>query len=162
MICSFLSWNVRVLGKVEKLRALCQVISSSRANVVFMQESNMERIKPWVKNRLHKCNLGEIATAPSTGASGGLISLWDPNCFKLEKKIVMDKMIGLIGIIVQRNLKVGLINIYALNDIREKRDFFEQLSCVIESLAVPILVGRDFNSVLRARRESGLLKIKHQ
>ncbi|GMJ03449.1 hypothetical protein HRI_004014100 [Hibiscus trionum] len=120
MTCSILTWNVRGLGKAEKLRALCHVIISTRANVVFIQETKLESIKPCVKTRFQRCKLGELATAPSVGASGGLISVWDPKFFNVEDTIVLGRIVGLTGTIVHRNLKVGFLNIYAPNDISER------------------------------------------
>ncbi|KAL4303594.1 hypothetical protein GQ457_10G012060 [Hibiscus cannabinus] len=56
-------------------------------------------------------------------------------------------MVGLIGTLVHCNLKVSLLNVYAPNNLCERRAFLEHLSCVIDSLELPILLGSDFNTV---------------
>ncbi|GMI63699.1 hypothetical protein HRI_000039200 [Hibiscus trionum] len=74
--CYFISWNVRGLGKMEKVRAVCRTIKSSKASVVFIQESKLSMVKHWVIEHLRKIMFVEVAIVPSEDASGRLISMW--------------------------------------------------------------------------------------
>ncbi|GMI96985.1 hypothetical protein HRI_003367800 [Hibiscus trionum] len=155
MNCVFCSWNVRGLGKAEKYRALGKLIGRSKANIVFIQESKVENLKPWVMARLQNLNLRVVAIAPSAGASGGLVSLWNPAVFKVESNIVGARWIILVGQLMVQKRKVALVNVYAPNNLREKRNFFEELSSELEKLSMPLLVGGDFNSVLSCDERIG-------
>ncbi|KAL4367022.1 hypothetical protein GQ457_05G027720 [Hibiscus cannabinus] len=73
------------LGKSEKLRAVSRIITSSKPTVVFIQESKLEVLKPRVKKRLVCGKLNEIVFAPSLGAAGGIMSLWDSESFCVER-----------------------------------------------------------------------------
>ncbi|GMI92896.1 hypothetical protein HRI_002958900 [Hibiscus trionum] len=120
----------------------------------------MDSLIPWVSRRLLKNNLQELAFTPALGASGGLYTLWDPSHFKMETKIVEQRAIVLTGFLPQLKKKVGLINVYAPNESGERRDFFEHISNVIEGLNCPVLVGGDFNSVLKQEERSGMSYIQ--
>ncbi|GMJ13957.1 hypothetical protein HRI_005064900 [Hibiscus trionum] len=156
MNCIFLSWNVRGLGKPEKQRAVNRVLVSSKVNIGMLQESKLETISPWVKRRLLSGNLKELASAPSLGASGGIITLWDPRCFTVEKCHVEERLIVVTGSLAKTKSKVGICNIYAPNDLGERRRFFEQLSGIIDTLGIPVILGGDFNSVLTNEERSGV------
>ncbi|KAK8584508.1 hypothetical protein V6N12_068749 [Hibiscus sabdariffa] len=44
--------NVRGLGRAEKIRVVVKVIVKCRARIVFIQESKLNVVKPWVAKRL--------------------------------------------------------------------------------------------------------------
>ncbi|GMI71790.1 hypothetical protein HRI_000848300 [Hibiscus trionum] len=147
MTCYFLSWNVRGLGKMEKVRGVSRTIKSSKARVTFLQEPKLSVVKPRMIERLRNRMFGEAAVIPSEGASCGLISMWDTNFFALEKKTELRKCLVLVGSLTQWKIKVGLINVYAPNIQSERKEFFDRLAESIESLGLPILIGGDFNTV---------------
>ncbi|XP_039040146.1 uncharacterized protein LOC120178352 [Hibiscus syriacus] len=136
-------WNVRGLGKKDKVTAVCSSISTSKARVVFIQESKMEMENKSVVKRLMGKNFHERVIVPSEVASSGLISLWDADFFSMESKQVSRRLIVLEGKLIHSNLKVGLINVYALNDHAERREFLLNLN----ELRLPVIIGGDFNTV---------------
>ncbi|GMI79821.1 hypothetical protein HRI_001651400 [Hibiscus trionum] len=148
--CYFLSWNVRGLRKMEKVRAVCRTIRTSKASVVFLQESKMSTLKQRVIERLKNKILREVAIVPSEGASGGLISMWDSKFFVVERNMELQRCIILVGTLSQWNLRVSLINVYAPNSQGERKDFLEQLACNIDALDLPTVIGGDFNAVKEA------------
>ncbi|KAK8716126.1 hypothetical protein V6N13_043444 [Hibiscus sabdariffa] len=98
---------------------------------------------------------GNLTFSAANEASGGLISLWDSSYFKAESKIISERYILLIGAFLANNFRCGLLNIYAPNDIGERRDFLDSLSAVIASIQAPIFIGGDFNSVKAAEEHLG-------
>ncbi|KAL4308799.1 hypothetical protein GQ457_01G003850 [Hibiscus cannabinus] len=152
MNCAILSWNTRGLGRPEKRRSVVKTINSCGAKVVFLQEtkvsgSKMDTIRRMCGQRKDGCSI-----SPATGASGGLMSLWEKGFFSLESQISYDRVIVLIGTFSSNNERCGLVNVYAPNDPVERGCFFESLSNILVSAQVPVIVGGDFN-VVKCREE---------
>ncbi|GMI87503.1 hypothetical protein HRI_002419600 [Hibiscus trionum] len=47
-----MTWNVRGLGRPEKLRSVVNVFREHRAGILFIQESKLQILKPGVVRRL--------------------------------------------------------------------------------------------------------------
>ena len=71
------------------------------------------------------------------GAASGLLSLWDEKFFTVEKKVVSNRYILLVGMIKSKNFRCGFGNIYTPNDDRERQAFWEDLGIVIKNLQIP-------------------------
>ncbi|MFS7913005.1 putative RNA-directed DNA polymerase [Helianthus anomalus] len=83
----------------------------------------------------------------SSGLSGGLISLWDPNVFEHSDSIKDRNFIISRGKIKGSGRRINIANIYAPQDIQAKRILWDRLREVIEnSTGMWILLG-DFNAV---------------
>ncbi|KAL4348556.1 hypothetical protein GQ457_17G007420 [Hibiscus cannabinus] len=143
------------LGKNEKVRSVVKGIVSSRASIVFLQESKISIVNPVLERRLMCKRYRQIISSPSNGASGGLISIWDDDVFTIEKSIVHDRWILLIGTLIPFKLKIGLINIYAPNVASERRCFFDSLKNQIRTMGLPMIIGGDFNAVLSQEEKVG-------
>ncbi|KAL4278205.1 hypothetical protein GQ457_03G006070 [Hibiscus cannabinus] len=86
---------------------------------------------------------------------GGLLSSWDPNVINISDKIITSRSIILIGEIISRNLKIGLVNVYGPSIDSDKRDFFAELSNLTSSYDIPWVIGGDFNAYLHPDEKSG-------
>ena len=71
---SCLSWNCRGLGHPRAVRALGELISDSRPNLVFLMETKLAN-NGFLRLR-EKLNLFGVGV-PAIGRSGGLALLWD-------------------------------------------------------------------------------------
>ncbi|XP_038994717.1 uncharacterized protein LOC120118823 [Hibiscus syriacus] len=154
-----LSWNVRGLGKFEKIRDVYKVFESNRVNLIMLRETKVSEISGYFQRRLKGKFDRELAFALAEGASGGLISLWDRNVYDESCKIIFRRMIALKGRLVSNNREIGVINVYGPNVQGEMREFFEQLITVISDWNIPVIVGGDFNAV---RMESERLEVQVQ
>ncbi|KAL4323977.1 hypothetical protein GQ457_11G027850 [Hibiscus cannabinus] len=139
--------EVEGLGRLKKVRAVAKVLRKSYARVAFIQESKLGVLKPNISRRLLGRNFGEMEVSASSGASSGLISLWDTKFFVLERKVVLDRTIILVGQMKPFDLKCVLINVYAPNDPSERKAFFDCLSNHIVAFQLPVVMGGDFNTV---------------
>ncbi|GMI78236.1 hypothetical protein HRI_001492900 [Hibiscus trionum] len=142
---ALVSWNIRGLGKREKVRAICRCSLKNKAQVLLIQETKLEVIKPWVKARLGKANLGEVVEVPSEGVIRWSNLRMESEFFQSGKKNYRKRWIGLIGTLTEGNLKIVLININAPNAATERKRVFDQLSLHIESWSIPVIVAGDFN-----------------
>ncbi|GMJ07534.1 hypothetical protein HRI_004422600 [Hibiscus trionum] len=155
---SVLTWNVRGLGKAEKFRAVSQGIFKSKAKIIFVQETKLVTINTRLSKRLMGKNFNELAFAPSSGASGGLFTMWNSDFLKVDKTILQDRLIAVIGRMGRKQMKIGLINIYAPNAGGERKRFLEKVLDLIQTSNVPFIVGGDFNEVVSNEERVGVSK----
>ncbi|GMI83778.1 hypothetical protein HRI_002047100 [Hibiscus trionum] len=155
MNCVFLTWNVMGLGRPEKLRLVVKTINRNKASIVFIQESKLQCMKSQQMNRL-KGSKFEMAFSPSVGTAGGLILLWDPKIFQVQRCEIVERIVVLIGKILKINARVAVINVYAPNNQRERKDFWVLLSNLIASLQLPIVLAGDFNAVKSSDERFGM------
>ncbi|KAK2654465.1 hypothetical protein Ddye_014321 [Dipteronia dyeriana] len=70
-------------------------------------------------------------------ALGGLISLWNEDCFKIESCITNKRCIILAGVLIKLNKSVVFCNIYASSLEREKKELWEFILVSQQSLRNP-------------------------
>ncbi|GMI79802.1 hypothetical protein HRI_001649500 [Hibiscus trionum] len=147
MYLGILSWNVRGLGRHEKVRAVRKTIWACKAGVILLQETKLDSQKVGVCKRLRGNRFGDYAFSPEIGSAGGLLSLWDASVFVEDNRIAQDRVIIILGTLVEAKLRIGVCNVYDPNDQSERTMFWSQLKALIDSLRVPIIMGGDFNAV---------------
>ncbi|KAK8500663.1 hypothetical protein V6N13_076722 [Hibiscus sabdariffa] len=79
-----LCWNVRGLGAKSKQSVIRKTISRNKVEMVFLQETTKEEILELEVGRLWYDDNFRFVMAPSSGKSGGLITIWDVSKFKVE------------------------------------------------------------------------------
>ncbi|GMJ08845.1 hypothetical protein HRI_004553700 [Hibiscus trionum] len=144
------SWNIRGLGRPEKVKEVRNVIFESKCKICLLQETKLVNIKLWLEKQLKGSSFRGMVVSPSVEASRGLISLWDSNFLMIESTVITSRFIAMVGSLGSGNKKCGIINIYASNDSCERRSFFEEVSLFIANLNLPVIVGGDFNDVMCA------------
>ncbi|KAL4387080.1 hypothetical protein GQ457_09G021970 [Hibiscus cannabinus] len=82
--------------------------------------------------------------------------MWSGKCiFTIEKQLVFDRVIVVIGTILSINKRCGLVNVYAPNDSNERCVFFDSLTDILKSLQTPFILGGDFNAVKMKEEKIG-------
>ncbi|GMJ07746.1 hypothetical protein HRI_004443800 [Hibiscus trionum] len=154
LVC--LSWNVRGLGRFEKVRAVGRTLRESRASFIFLQESKLQRISPRVRRSVMSSKKFEIEAAPSVGSAGGLIVLWDKELFMVESKVITYRAIFLVGQLTSIRKRCAFVNIYAPTIQTDRKVFFEYITATLNTIFVPIVMGGDFNAIVSAEEKSGI------
>ncbi|XP_021991952.1 uncharacterized protein LOC110888748 [Helianthus annuus] len=88
----------------------------------------------------------------SVGLSGGLICMWDEDFFQMEESNKNRNFLHIKGRMVGCNEYVNFLNIYMPQGITAKKDLWDALSVIVNSLDGLWIIGGDFNSV-RFREE---------
>ncbi|GMI82837.1 hypothetical protein HRI_001953000 [Hibiscus trionum] len=156
MNCLLFTWNVRGLGRPEKIRAVTSVLKSCAPKIVFLQETKLSHLSLSAVRRLKNAGFSEVVVSPSIGSSGGLIVMWNGNWLKVRKTIIKNRWVCLIGQIENMNGMCGFINLYTPNDLAGRKIVFEELSTVVVSLNLPVILGGDFNCVKSDDERLGL------
>ncbi|GMJ04427.1 hypothetical protein HRI_004111900 [Hibiscus trionum] len=90
-------WNIRGLGRKEKVRAVRNMVREKKPQVVFIQETKMGEISRQIL-RCMGCDKGfEYINAPAEGASGGVLSLWDTSRFEMIESRAYKRFTVLLG-----------------------------------------------------------------
>ncbi|KAL4366199.1 hypothetical protein GQ457_05G012670 [Hibiscus cannabinus] len=161
MNLKLVSWNVRGLGRAEKVRAVRKLVWRSKATVLFLQESKLSTIKPGLVDRVWGSKPGNMFSVPSNGTAGGLISVVDPNVFCVDKQVMEDRVIMLEGKFKLSNFRCNLFNIYAPNDHGDRERFFDCVSNLISASSLPVIIGGDFNVIKDKEEKMGGRFIAH-
>ncbi|GMJ02965.1 hypothetical protein HRI_003965700 [Hibiscus trionum] len=151
----FATWNVRGIGRAEKRRAMKRLIMSTKASLVFIQETKLESHKQWLLRNLWPCKNELLVASPAEGLSGGLVTLWDSSAFEVESKFIQSRSILVTGTLKEMNFKCGFLNIYAPNSEAERQLFFDQIGGILSSISILIMVAGDFNAVLSKEEKFG-------
>ncbi|KAH7651412.1 DNA-(apurinic or apyrimidinic site) lyase protein [Dioscorea alata] len=72
-----LSWNVRGLGRPSKRHFVKEFISSSRADILCLQESKLQEIHNSTWKSIGGSRLNFFDFIPANGSAGGIILAWD-------------------------------------------------------------------------------------
>ncbi|GMI90051.1 hypothetical protein HRI_002674400 [Hibiscus trionum] len=92
-----LSWNDRGLGRVAKRRQIHGVFGSNSINMASLQKSKLEEVPSTVVASLWPFDSFNCRFSPSIGASGCILTIWDPLCFVLESVEVSRHFVLLQG-----------------------------------------------------------------
>ena len=107
-----LSWNVRGINSDSKLLALRNAIDSSGCSVLCIQETKHESfdlafIKTFCPKRFDK-----FVFAPSVGASGGILTVWNSSLFLGSPWLIESYAVGVSFVSTQSNETWNLVNVY--------------------------------------------------
>ena len=118
-----LSWNIRGINSDAKLLAIRNAIDTSGCSVLCIQETKRESfdlafIKTFCPKRFDK-----FVFAPSVGASGGIIVIWNSTVFMGTSWFVDSFAIGISFVATQSNDSWKLVNVYGPCSGQRRVDF---------------------------------------
>ncbi|GKD18028.1 RNA-directed DNA polymerase, eukaryota, partial [Tanacetum coccineum] len=129
----------------EVKKGWIQRIALSEKPMFFgVQETKMEFIDSFlVKSIWHRPN-DDFSFASSTGASGGILSMWDDNIFSKEQEFMGSNFLGTLGSWVGISSKVALLNVYGPQDTSLKETLWNCIEGIITSNPAIWIVFGDF------------------
>ncbi|XP_057432197.1 uncharacterized protein LOC130724947 [Lotus japonicus] len=145
---TWVTWNVRGLGRSLKRKVVKQAVSKLRPEVLLIQESKLNsdrerEIQEW-SGSLDM----EFETVFAIGAAGGLLTLWKRNSFVVTGVVKRQRFIILQVHSSQIDCPLWIVNVYGPNIDEERRDFFMDLGSELCNFAGALIVGDDFNATL--------------
>ncbi|KAJ0892121.1 putative RNA-directed DNA polymerase [Helianthus annuus] len=84
---------------------------------------------------------------PSTGRSGGLVSLWDPRMFVMDRVVKNSNWLLVSGVIKGSGHMYHMLNVYSSQNIAAKRVLWEDIHRLLGEGGGRWIVAGDFNSV---------------
>ncbi|KAK3199060.1 hypothetical protein Dsin_022475 [Dipteronia sinensis] len=97
----------------------------------------------------------------SVGAAGGVITLWNENCFEVKSCISNERCIIVAGVIISTKKEMVFCTLYAANIESERIDLWNFILNAQGSLPGPWVIGGDFNTVLvQSERMGGASSVR--
>lgn len=118
-----LSWNIRGLNSDKKILALRNAIDSSGCAIICIQETKRESFDlAFVKTFCPK-NFDKFVFASSTGASGGIITIWNSSIFTRSPWHVSSFAVDISFVSTQSAESWNLVNVYGPCTGQERINF---------------------------------------
>nr|GEU61220.1 RNA-directed DNA polymerase, eukaryota [Tanacetum cinerariifolium] len=115
-----------------------------------IQETHSIKIKPLKVKRLWGNFRFDFATSPSSGRSGGLVSIWDPDMFHKLNMYPTENLLIIEGIWKSSLIHCYMINVYAPQDDRKKEALWHYILDHMECNQGHYFIFGDFNVVRNA------------
>lgn len=113
-----ISYNIRGLGGTAKKNENRNQIQSHKPDIICIQETKMEAIKRSTCDLMWSSSNNNFEFKPSTGRSGGILSIWDNNVFTEKKKHIKEHILWLEGEWGEDEKLVSIVNVYGPCDAR--------------------------------------------
>ncbi|KAK9930651.1 hypothetical protein M0R45_027684 [Rubus argutus] len=121
------TWNVRGLGSKRKRSMIRNLVVSSGADIIILQETKMAKIERRLVSSIWGVRFKEWVSIPAIGRSGGLVVIWNTRSVS-----VLESLVGLFSVSIKMKGMNGidwwLTGVYGSNGYRERVSFWEELA----------------------------------
>ncbi|GAU46317.1 hypothetical protein TSUD_243380, partial [Trifolium subterraneum] len=150
------SYNIRGLGAVEKKRAIRKLCLEKRLNILCIQESKLEVVDIDLIRFLWGSDAVNFSFQPSVGASGGIITIWDPSSVCVLFTISLQHCVIIGGRFIKDNFPFCFANVYAPSEASGRALLWQALEGKISHFVnMAWCVVGDFNAVRGSEERSG-------
>ncbi|XP_058765457.1 uncharacterized protein LOC131638920 [Vicia villosa] len=149
------SLNIKGGGSSAKRRRIHHLIVKGNADIFLIQESKFATVSD---SLAYSCwrrkNIG-YSYWPSTGASGGLISLWNSDCVQV---LCSFGGVGFLGLkVVWKEEVYYIVNVYSSCISGEKKELWRKLLDLKSRFSDgEWVIGGDFNAVKNSNERKGV------
>lgn len=148
---SFLCWNARGLGQSEKRRALKDILTLHKTDIVAIQETKKESFSVRQLNALSN-TISYWLHKSSVGASGGILLGINESKFEVLDSWVMDFSISVLLSNKNEPFIWLFTTVYGPVLSVNRTAFFTEINSIYSLGHTAWLIGGDFN-LIRARSE---------
>lgn len=142
------SWNIRGMGAKIKRSSLRKIINTKKPHFTFLQETKLESIDQKIIKTCWNSDDSSWEFSPASGKSGGILSVWDKKYFNLESIKIEKHWIAMCGVILSKNFKCMLINVYNPCNIDLRKEVWSEIEAFWVESKIPSLVMGDLNEVV--------------
>jgi hypothetical protein len=151
------SINIRGLGGVVKRKYLKELVCKERLDFLAIQETKLDSISDTLCYSLWGGDDCQWAFLPSSGNSGGILSIWNTSTMSLKFTFVGD---GFVGVCLEWGALKKMcfvVNVYSPCDLSGKRRLWDSLLLMKRQYGRGVwgLVG-DFNATLNYEERRGV------
>ncbi|KAF8687328.1 hypothetical protein HU200_043011 [Digitaria exilis] len=152
---SLLSWNVRGLGDKSKCTDVRLSFPSPPPNVLCLQETKLQHVDLYkAASFLPHLLANSYTFQPSVGASGGLLTAWDPTALQLLSTSIRQFTITSTFHTTTSDLQFSVTNCYGPCLHADKMIFLDELVALSSQVAGPSVLLGDFNLVRNPTEKS--------
>ena len=154
MIC--LCWNIRGLGKGEKIIAIRKLVEKNKITFLGLVETKHKKtIKSRIKRMWGNDEYGFCEVFANDRNGGGLIAIWDKKTLNVDHHHSGNRWILLEGSITRHSLECCVGVIYGHNEREERLAVLEEIKQKVLAINKPILMMGDFNVILHPGERIG-------
>ncbi|RVW75035.1 hypothetical protein CK203_053703 [Vitis vinifera] len=121
------------LGSKKKRRVVKDFLSSEKPDVVMIQETKKEECDRRLVGSVWSARNKEWAALPASGASGGILIIWDSKKLRREE-VVLGSFSVSIKFAIDGRESLWLSAVYGPNNSALRKDFWVELSDIAGSL----------------------------
>ncbi|KAK9018451.1 hypothetical protein V6N11_001426 [Hibiscus sabdariffa] len=107
-----ISWNVRGLGSAVKIRKIFGLVRSYNLEILLLQETMKTAWSEEEVRKLWSDDEFEFEWVEADGKSGGLLTVWDSNCFVKTTVFKKKIFLSITGIWKAKDVRINLVNMY--------------------------------------------------
>lgn len=151
-----LSWNINGMGKESKCKWSKDRVAEHKISFLCLQETKSSITADWQVARVWGRNSWDFASLDAVGNSSGILTVWDSSLFKLQRSFSHEGLVSVYGLWLGNNTKLGIINVYAPQNITCKKELWGRIETEMQSDpdAAWVVCG-DFNEVRAADERKG-------
>ena len=124
---NILTINSNGLGKGDyKVPLIRRLVDKHKIDFIGIQETKRKNVSNLTLKGIWGSHDFEALVQDANGQGGGLISLWNKNLFQKTQSITRQDCIVIIGIWMETNEEIMMINVYASQnpDMRTTKELF--------------------------------------
>ncbi|GKV51081.1 hypothetical protein SLEP1_g57759 [Rubroshorea leprosula] len=135
-----------------------KMVKEERPDFLFLQETKLERMDVDTCRQLWNSDEFDWVAKDSSGASGGLLCLWDRRHFVKREELIGDGFVGISGEWGISKQQCFLVNVYGPNDRQKRAKLWEELRKMKTDKEGYWLIAGDFNAVRGPEERRGKLR----
>jgi len=146
---SILIWNVRGLNDAARRNSVRDVILSSNAEIVCLQETKIEHMNQRVFLSVFGSSYDKFVALPANGTRGGILIAWKSNtCQAIATRV--DTFSVSVWFSEQEGRNWWFTGVYGPQEDEEKVLFLQELRNIRGLCNGPWLLAGDFNLIYQA------------
>jgi exonuclease III len=148
--CSILCWNVRDLNDGAKRASVRNLILSSGATLVCLQETKIDNWnQQLVIEMVGQDMAANCAILPADGVSGGILLATSETFFQLQQIHAMENTVSARITMLEENISWCITGVYGPQTDPEKIAFMQEISDIKQHMEDRWLLLGDFNLIYR-------------
>ena len=151
-----ISYNVRGLGGGDKREEVQRLVLDKHPLVMCLQETKLQVLNDAILQSIWGNNSAGYSYQPSSGASGGLVTVWDASRVEVWSSMSFKHVLVIKGKVIASGAEFILFNVYAPCDLAAKKELWERMQpLVLSNNDLCLCVCGDFNSVRTDEERKG-------
>ncbi|XP_071687140.1 uncharacterized protein [Rutidosis leptorrhynchoides] len=159
-----LSFNIRGLGKNDKIKFnwFKNLIFREKPAVIALQETKCRKPPEFWIEKIWGSDDYNYAVKNSSGLSGGILAVWDPNFFCANCVVERDSFIAIKGNWKCAGTELIIVNVYGPHTDDLKKKMWDDLRDVMSyDNAMWVILG-DFNEVRSKSERKNTIFLEHR
>jgi hypothetical protein len=149
-----LSWHVRGLNSFlacegveqeEKTLRVSNLLKDWKVDVICFQETKLHSLSRYLVRSLWRCNHIDWCTLDSSGASGGILKMWDTRVVEKVDECVGEFTLAISVKTLADNFSWACAGVYGPNSGCDRRRLWDELAGICSWWDSPWCIGGDFN-----------------